>query len=364
MKKERRYVVVKMTGTAYMNKMRKIIYPNKLNENMLIGVTAMSSGLGDDRGVIKFKNAKENFTNKGFKIVETGNVLTYAKLVSSDSKIRVQEFLSLLNNDEISYILIACGGEFLMETLPLLHENRTIIENLKYKWIQGYSDVSLLNFYLTTNYYFATIHANSFSSYAMIPWDKSLNVPIDFVTNPKDFTQESFEFYEKVRDRSIGSETNPYNLTERVEYKSLNNNSSESFSGRIIGGCMDVLKVLIGTKYDNTSSFCDSFEEGVIWYLENCEMSVTDIKRTLWQMNEAGWFNNVKGFIIGRTNSAMDIADFSYEDALKDTIGNLNIPIVYDVDFGHVAPQWTIINGSFAEFNFDNGKGSLKQRLI
>ena len=331
-------------------------------ENFKIGVTAMSSGLNDERGLIKLKNARNNFINKGFNIVETPNVIKGAKLVSDNAESRANEFLELWNREDISYIIIACGGEFLMEALPYLHQNKEIFMNSKSKWIQGFSDVSLLNFYLTTNYKFATIHANSFSSYAMIPWDKSLEVPVEFVKNvPNELIQTSFKFYEKERDRTAGAECNPYNLTEKVEYKNLYQDKSVKFEGRLIGGCLDVIKVLIGTPMDNTKSFCKSFDEGMIWYLENCEMSVTDLKRTLWQMKMAGWFINVKGFIIGRTNVKNSIEDFSYEDALHDILDELEVPVIYDADFGHVAPQWTMINGAFAEFTFDKGKAELKQ---
>ena len=340
----------------------KVVYPNRISDHLKIGVTAMSSGLNDERGMIKLKNAINNFTNKGFEIVETSNVRKGAKLVSDSAEKRANEFLELWQNDNIPYIIVACGGEFLMETLPYLHQNKEIFLNSKAKWVQGFSDVSLLNFYLTTNYNFATIHANSFSSYAMIPWDKSLETPVDFVMNFTDeLIQTNFKFYEKERDRTPGAECNPYNLTEKVEYKNLYKDKCIKFEGRLIGGCMDVLKVLLGTPMDNTKEFCNSFDEGMIWYLENCEMSVTDLKRTLWQMKMAGWFKNSKGFIIGRTNVKNTIDDFSYEDALHDVLDDLKVPVIYDADFGHVAPQWTMVNGAFAEFLFENGMAELKQ---
>ena len=344
-----------------MDKM-KFVYPDDINENFKIGVTAMSSGLNDERGKIKLKNSINNFTNKGFEIVETHNVIKGEKLVSDSAVNRAKEFLELWRRDDIGYVIVACGGEFLMETLPYLHQNKEIFLNSKTKWVQGFSDVSLLNFYLTTNYNFATIHATSFSSYAMTPWDKSLEVAIDLVKkSPNELIQTSFEFYEKERDRTPGAECNPYNLTEKVEYKNLYKEKSVKFNGRLIGGCMDVIKVLLGTPMDNTRAFCKSFNEGMIWYLENCEMSVTDLKRTLWQMKMAGWFENTNGFIIGRTNAKNTIDDFSYEDALHDTLDDLKVPVIYDADFGHVAPQWTMVNGAYAEFCFDDGKAELRQ---
>lgn len=261
-----------------------------------------------------------------------------------------------------------------METLPYIDEN--IIKNSEAKWVQGFSDVSLLNFYLTTNYNIATIHSTSFSAYGMNIWDKSIEVPFAFVQNPTDFTQNSFELFEKERNREEGTELDSFNLTDKVIYKNLyeNANREESSSnniskdevtikGRLIGGCLDVLKILLGTSFDKTKEFCASFPEGMLWYIENCEMSVSDLKRTLWQMKMADWFENTNGFIIGRTRANADMWDFTYLDALRDIFDDMNVPVIYDIDVGHVAPQWTMVNGALAEFKYKDGRGVIRQEL-
>ena len=56
----------------------------------------------------------------------------------------------------------------------------------------------------------------------------------------------------------------------------------------------------------------------MIWYLENCEMNLGDMYRTLWQMRESGWFENANGVLIGRTRSKEAIHDFTYEDVKND----------------------------------------------
>ena len=38
----------------------------------------------------------------------------------------------------------------------------------------------------------------------------------------------------------------------------------------------------------DTVSFCNQFEEGILWYLENCELTVPALYRTLFQMKQAG----------------------------------------------------------------------------
>lgn len=339
-----------------------MVYPNKINIGEKIGVTALSSGLSDERGINKERYAKQNISNMGFKIVETKDVLQGKKLVSTDAKKRAEEFLSLWENEDIKHILIACGGEFLMETLPYI--DKKTIESNKPKWVQGYSDVSLLLFFLTTNFDIATIHSYSFSTYAMTPLHESLLLPINFVQNVNDIAQSSYNLYEIQRNRDVGHEKDEMNLSEEVVYKSLYNKEKINMSGRLIGGCLDVLKVIIGTDFDNTQKFCKRQSEGMLWYIENCEMSVTDFKRALWQMKMAGWFDNANGFIIGRTNSKEAIEDFTYEDALHDIFDDMNVDVIYDIDVGHTNPQWMMVNGAFATFEYENEKGKILQKMI
>ena len=92
-------------------------------------------------------------------------------------------------------------------------------------------------------------------------------------------------------------------------------------------------------------------------------MSVPDFYRSLWQMKEAGWFANANGFLIGRTMSSEAKDDFTYEDAMHQIFDEMNVPVIYDVDFGHVAPQWTMVNGALAKFQYHDGKGIMESYL-
>lgn len=341
-----------------------MIYPEKINLNDFIGVTATSAGLEDNASLNKLESAIKNFDKMGYKIIETKNVRGCEKLVSSSGEARAQEFLELWKDEKIKYIISARGGEFLMEMLPYI--DKEVVKNSIPKWVQGFSDTSLLLFYLTTNFNIATVHASNFSTYGMKELDESLIRSIDFVQNPDGIlVQENFEKYESYSiNREEGKELEPFNLTEKVVYKNLYEKEEETFEGRLIGGCIDVIKCIAGTKFDNTKNFCSNFEEGMIWYLENCEMSIADLYRSLWQMKNAGWFQNAKAFLIGRTRADSPIGDFTYEDVLHSVFDDMNVKVIYDVDFGHVAPQWTMVNGAFAKFTFKDGKGKLETKCI
>lgn len=193
--------------------------------------------------------------------------------------------------------------------------------------------------------------------------DKSLLNQINILENCNKSVQENFDLYEKEkypRDERIYT---PFNLTDKVEYKHLYGKDSDLIEGRLLGGCIDTIIQLLGTPYDNTTKFCNQFDEGIIWYLENCELTVPALYRALWQMKQSGWFKNAKGFIIGRTRSDQAVEDFEYLDALHKAFDDIHVPVIYDVDIGHVAPQWTMINGAYAKFEYNLGKGKITQEM-
>lgn len=337
--------------------MGTIIYPKKLNIGDTIATTAVSMTANLDKIDIAIDNLKE----LGLKVIETDNVRKSEGAVSSSGKQRAYELLELYKNTDVKYIVAARGGEFLMEMLPYLDDHRDVIKNNP-KWIQGFSDPSLLNLYITTNFNIATIHMENISEFAMNPRYKNIQDNIEFLfSKENEFVQESFPRYQK--EEFEEGNLKGYNLTEENIYECSKGNVS--FEGRIIGGCIDTFHLISGTKMDNISNFVSQFDEGVIWYLDNCELNSCEFYRRLWQMEQMGYFKNVKGFLIGR--SMMQNNDniyFTFKDAVERALSKIGVPIVYNVDVGHIPPQMCIINGSYATFEYKDGKGKLTQKLI
>lgn len=74
------------------------------------------------------------------------------------------------------------------------------------------------------------------------------------------------------------------------------NKQNIQIEGRLLGGCLDSLATLCGTKFDQVKQFNETYkEDGVVWFLEACDLNVMGIRRALWQLDEAGWFQNTKG---------------------------------------------------------------------
>lgn len=342
-----------------------IKYPEKLNKEKVIGITAPS----DTSNVETIDYSIKNIKDMGYEVVETDNVRKSEGLVSSSGKIRAEEFISLWKNENVGHIISARGGEFLMEMIPFLDKYEEILKSNKSKWVQGYSDTSLLLYYLTMKYNIATVHSENLGGYSVNTENIDRNIKnvielLEKCDNNYEFIQNSFDKYQMERFESSEDERiKGYNLTENVKYKTLCGEDNIIFSGRMLGGCIDVITMIFGTKYDYTLKYINSCNEGIIWYIDNCELTPQELYRRLWKMSELGYFNNTNGILIGRTNM-QDNEYFTFKEAIERALKPLNIPVVYEVDIGHVPPQFTIINGSYATFEYRNGKGILTQKII
>ena len=60
---------------------------------------------------------------------------------------------------------------------------------------------------------------------------------------------------------------------------------------------------------------------------------------------------------IGVTAPSSDVE----EDLHQDLSDELQIPIVYDIDCGHVPPQITFVNGAYGVVEVEEGKGIVVQ---
>ena len=113
---------------------------------------------------------------------------------------------------------------------------------------------------------------------------------------------------------------------------------------------MDCLVNLLGTRFDGTKQFIEKYrQDGIVWFLESCDLNVFGIRRAMWEMEQAGWFQYVKGFLIGRPANGEPIMNLDAFHAVLDIVGSRGVPVVMDVDLGHRPPMMPLVTGSLAE---------------
>ncbi|MEH7272218.1 LD-carboxypeptidase, partial [Neobacillus vireti] len=67
--------------------------------------------------------------------------------------------------------------------------------------------------------------------------------------------------------------------------------------------------------------------------------------------------------MFGRSPANESVEGYTIEDVYQDLFDELQIPIVYDIDCGHVPPQITFVNGAYGEVEVENGKGTVVQHF-
>ncbi len=334
-------------------------YPKFIKSGDCIGVPAPSSGAYDDFHVRKYENAKMNLEKLGYKIVLSENINKSEKCRSASAVERAEEINKMFEDKSIDFIMCAAGGEFLVEILPYVKFEKMLTNP---KFIQGFSDPTGLLFPLTTKYDIATIYGNNFGDYGTIEYDRSITDNLEILKGNM-ITQNNYEMFENERAEYVTG-LEGYNFTTKVEWKTLNGKKA-IMSGRIIGGCLDIIAEIVGTKYDGTRNFIEKYkDDGIIWYFDNCELSKEELIRTLWKLNEFEYFKYTKGVIFGRNGVETSILDYTMEETIKDSvIGKLNVPIIYDADVSHRGPCLTIVNGAVAIVESEGGKGTIKFML-
>ena len=257
-----------------------MIYPQFIKSGNCIGVPAPSSGAYDELHIKKYENAKLKLEKMGYSVILSKNINKSEKCRSANAIIRAEELNEMFENRNIDIIMCAAGGEFLVEILPYINFEK-ILENPKF--VQGFSDPTGILFPLTTKYDIATIYGNNFGDYGVAEYDRSIIENLEILQGNV-IAQKNYELYEDERiEGKTGLEG--YNFTTKVEWKILDG-SSVAVEGRIIGGCLDIISEIAGTKYDDTKQFIEKYkDDGIIWYFDNCELSMEELIRTLWKLN-------------------------------------------------------------------------------
>lgn len=324
-------------------------YPEELKKGDTIGVTAPSLGVAGPL-VEMLDEGINNLKKLGFQCIETASVRRVHKGTSTTAKKRAEEFMDLYLNDEVKAIIPARGGELLMDMLPHLDYEK--IRNSTPKWILGFSDISTLLFTLTLKCDLAAAHGPIMIHFGDDPMDESSANALKVLQSGDYIEQSSIGCYDE-------------DFEGYPEWILLGDENQCELSGRLIGGGLDTIRSLIGTPYAPVKEFIEKYEEdGFIWYFESCAMKADDIYKTLWQMKMNGWFKNCRGVLYGRPDGYLDFHDFNLIDALSLTFSDLKVPILYNIDLGHIPPQLTFINGALATVEFKDSKGKIIQRLL
>lgn len=340
-----------------------IRYPRPLVPGDRIGVTAPSSGVSPALRP-RLDHAVKVLQDKGFEVV-IGECLGTPTHVSAPKRARADELMAMWVDPDIAAVVPPWGGETGIDLLPLLDFD--LLAACEPGWYVGWSDISTTTLPLTLRTGWATVNGWNLmdTPYAAAPghlhWLDVAGAPTGAtITQRASSHRRESGWDDYVEDPAVDRMT----LTTPTRWSGLRpGDQAVEFSGRLIGGCVEVVAHLAGTAYGDVPTFVrESGSDGVIVHLEVSEDGPFEVARALHGMRLAGWFDDLCGVLIGRS-AAPGLPRWSQRDAVTDVLGDLPCPVVLDVDFGHTQPFMTLVNGALATVTIDGPRQEVTQTL-
>lgn len=340
-------------------------FPPPLRPGDTVAITAPSSGV-EPGAQPRLDLVLDHWRARGFRVVEGACLRRQHHDASAPAAERAAELMRFLTDPAIAAVLPPWGGERAIELLPLL--DFTALRGLPPKWLLGFSDISTLQMPLALCAGWASAHGSNLMDLAPSQTEPLVTGVFDLLAHDgaAPFVQRASQRYQ-VQWIPFETDTNaPLNLTEPTRWRRLDGRDDAplTLQGRLIGGCLDTVSRLAGTRFGDVPGFVRrAGADGALIYLENCEQNPCEMLRTLVSLRLHGWFDGVAGVLLGRSAAPeVTAADrLSHAQAARDALGELPCPVLLDVDIGHRQPQLTLVNGALATCRHEAGSGWLSQ---
>ncbi len=332
-------------------------YPAPLRPGDRIAVTSPSagaSGLEAERVAFSVEWLRE----AGYDVV-VGECMDGTGITSASAGQRAAELTEMLCDPGIGCVLPPWGGETAVDIVDLLDWDR--LAKAEPTWLVGYSDISTLLLPLTTRLGWATLHGDNLADTpyetppGLLPWLPLSSEPGPHVQHDSGLVATWWRFEEDPR-------ATRWREVSQGQWR-LHGAPTLDVQGRLIGGCIETIVNLAGTPYGDVAAFGKLHaDDGLIVYLEACEDEAATICRNLHGLRLAGWFEHANAILGGRTN-APDNPRMTQAEAVLDALGRLDVPIVFDLEIGHVPPHLPLVNGAMARVEIDGDVRRITQVL-
>ena len=269
----------------------------------------------------------EYLESKGYKVKTSTHLNRAYNYLAAEDSIRVKHLENFLLDPEIDHIICVRGGYGLLRIIDKIDWEK--LKSIPPKTLVGYSDITALQLSILKKLGWVTYSG-----------------PMVASEMGNDFSQFSENWLWKVLTLNNG-ELNFQN-PEDDPIKIFNPGKAE---GNLIGGCVSLMTPLLGTEYLPDV-------EGTILFLEDVGEPSYKIDKFLQYLKLHGIFDKISGLIIGKFTGAFkenEKKNFTLEELLRDTIPNINFPIITNFAYGHVKQRFTMPFGG--KFRMDTAKG-------
>ena len=326
-----------------------LIKPKHLSKGDKVATVSPSWGGAGDKDLLwRYQLGKQRLEQQfGLQVVEMPNTLKGSKYIYEHPEKRAQDLMAAFEDSSIKAVFACIGGDESIRILPYIDFD--IIRNNPKIFI-GYSDST------TTH---LICHKAGISSFY------GLSVLAELAENVKIFDYTADWFEKVLFEPSVIGEilAAPEWSGERIEWdientakqKILQKNSSYEFlqgntiaTGRLFGGCIEVLEMAKGTSLWPDAA---TFDNAILFFETSEDMPPpTYIEYWLRNYGTQGILQKASAIIFGKPYQEKFYGE--YKISIKKIIaefGLFDLPIVYNMSFGHNQPMCVLPYGVMAQ---------------
>jgi len=352
---------------------------NKLKPGDQIAIVSLSNGiLGESFMSHTLELGIKRLKEFGLEPVFMPNALKGSEFLKNNPQAKASDLKKAFLDPNIKAIITAIGGDDTYRTLPYLlddEEFKTAVEQNP-KIFMGFSDTTtnhLMFQQLGLNTFYGPALIVDFAEYdnEMLPYTKKAfeilfnNQPETEIVSSEYWYQERTDFSAKV----VG--------TPRIKHKESHGyevlNGIGIISGKLLGGCVESLyDGITGERYPDQKQIYETyhvFPSNEIWknkimFLETSEEQISpeEYKKMITKFDEVGIFKEVTGLMIGKPQDEKYYEE--YKEVLLEVTKKYNLPIIYNVNFGHAHPRTILPYGLEAEINLDQKRIFIKEPFV
>lgn len=288
----------------------------------------------------------------GLEVVAMPNSLKGADYLYENPQARAEDLMNAFKDPTINAIISNIGGSESIRLLPYIDFD--VIRSNPKVFI-GYSDATVTHLFChkagISSFYGPAILTDFAENVEMYDYTvealkKSLfsNEVIGEIKPAQEWTSERLLWV--VENKNTQRKMNPNKGYEVLQGKGV-------VQGRLIGGCIEVLEFAKGTSlWPDQSYWKDS-----ILFFETSEDTPEPTFIEYWLRNygSQGILQNIKGIVFGKPQHEKYYEE--YKKSILRIMKELNLtdlPILYNLNFGHTEPKFVLPYGAMAEIDCDN----------
>jgi len=340
--------------------------PSVLHPGDKVAIVSLSNGiLGEVFCAHYLDLGTRRLREFGLEPVFMPNALKGMDYLKRHPEARAADLKAAFMDDSIHGIIAAIGGDDTYRLLPYLMEDPEFVSQVQQhpKLFTGFSDT--------------TVNHLMFHRLGMVSFygPNYINDLSEMADNMLAYTKQAFGGYLggefPLRSSPVWYEerTNfsPQQLgTDRIDHPECRGfevlQGSGCFRGQLLGGCLESLyDILIQNRYPDEKQICGQYhlfpsrEElaGKILFLETCEETPAPelLEKELTALRECGVFDVISGILVGKPQNEVWYEE--YKEIYRQVIGRPDLPILYNLNFGHAYPRMVLPYGIEMEVNMD-----------